>query len=183
MPLAERAFRNMSVIDQTEKAVPILVLRWPPDGDKWAVVVPCRISDSGIILAVPAGVMSDEELEEGNNAPPEALMGPSLTGQVGIQDSLDPSDLVEVLLVEFNMQVRTLIEKKTARSKRVVTGFKEGAVDALPSFRELNELVESWIHSGLLRVEDCVTAQEEEDPPPEPGMREVLSYLRRLETA
>lgn len=119
MPLAERAFRNMSVIDQTEKAVPILVLRWPPDGDKWAVVVPCRISDSGIILAVPAGVMSDEELEEGNNAPPEALMGPSLTGQVGIQDSLDPSDLVEVLLVEFNMQVRTLIEKKTARSKQI----------------------------------------------------------------
>lgn len=171
----------MSVIDQTEKAVPILVLRWPPDGDKWAVVVPCRISDSGIILAVPAGVMSDEELEEGNNAPPEALMGPSLTGQVGIQDSLDPSDLVEVLLVEFNMQVRTLIEKKTARSKRVVSGFKEVAVDALPSFRELNELVESWIHSGLLRVEDYVTAQEEEDPPPEPGMREVLSYLRRLE--
>ena len=181
MPLAERAFRSMSLINQTENAVPILVLRWPPDGDKWAVVVPCRISDSGIILAMPAGVMSEEEIDEGNNAPPEALMGPSLPGTASIQDSSEPSELVEVLLVEFNMQVRTLIEKKTARSTRVTTGFKQGALDVLPSFKDLNDLVEGWISSGVLRVEDYVTAQEEEAPPSTTDMREVLTYLRRLE--
>ena len=69
------------------------------------------------------------------------MVGPSAVVEVIMSGSDGPSQK-ELLLVEFNKSILPCLDKKLARSKKVITGFVEGW-DAMPDMVELEDEVEA----------------------------------------
>ena len=84
--------------------------------------------------------------------------------------------MLEVLIAEFNRDVRTKLDKKPSRSRRTIVAFDDDASN-LPNFAKLLAATESWIERVELRNDEFQTAMEEplEDP--------VLAQLQAMQAS
>lgn len=121
---------------------------------------PLRVCKTGMILALPRKAFSEEELEEAKNNPEEELLGPSQVVTTSIKGSTDFEAELAVVLVEFNMSVRSQLAKRTRKMTKAVIGFAED-LDSLPDLKELEEICATWLESGLVRNENFITANED----------------------
>lgn len=189
MPITEKGLKKIKLVNREDKEVDVLLLRWPPEGvSQHLVALLCRVGVDGIILALPKAGMDEETLMAGQRAPPEDMVGPNTVVEVTMLGSEGPAP-EELLLVEFNKTVLPFLEKKPARTKKVITGFVNGK-DLMPDLVELEEEIEEWLEHGEVRQSDYVTAAEGLPPPPgNPGeafnmekLDEVLVALGRLQS-
>lgn len=182
MPLAERGVLNLKVVNNQGQPVDQLCFRWPANGGAWFLALPLRKCSGGVILAVPKAAIPEEDLDEGQAAGPGNLMGPNVTVRCSLGNEGESMGEVEVILVEFTMAVRLQLELRTARSRRVVSGFGD-EVRELPNFVELEEHVTWWLETGAARNEDFLTAIEEEAPEAEaPAVNtELLEQFKELQ--
>ena len=187
MPITEKGLKKIKAVNRENKEVDVLLLRWPPEGvSQHLVALLCRVGVDGIILALPKNGVDEETLAAGQRAPPEEMVGPSAVVEVTMSGSDGPSQ-EELLLVEFNKSILPCLDKKPARTKKVITGFVEGR-DAMPDMVELEDEVEAWLEQGEVRQTDYVTAVE--GLPPSLAdqkdhtqkLDEVLVALGRLES-
>lgn len=159
MPIAERGILNLRVINGNGQPVDTLMLKWPAVGNEWHLALPVRVCATGLILALPKGALTDEDLEAGHAADPDALVGPSHEVRVSLTETPDVE--VDVVLVEFAMAIRLQLENRTARSRRVVNAFTEQTRDLqMPNIAELDEHMVAWLETGALRTDDFQTAAE-----------------------
>lgn len=159
MPIAERGILNLRVINGNGQPVDTLMLKWPAVGNEWHLALPVRVCATGLILALPKGALTDEDLEAGHAADPDALVGPSHEVRVSLTETPDVE--VDVVLVEFAMAIRLQLENRTARSRRVVNAFTEQTRDLqMPNIAELDEHMVAWLETGALRTDDFQTAVE-----------------------
>ena len=168
MPLTERAFLSLKTVGQ-EGSVDLLHLKDPGGGDQAILAIPIRVNKKGIILALPSGALSEEDLAKGADAEADELIGPSQEVQTVCES--EPSVEIAVVLVEFSFQVHKSLEKRTSRSKKKVLAFAED-LNRLPNLEELNVAAERWIVSGTLRHEEFLTCTEEP--------QDMLGMLRQL---
>ena len=94
--------------------------------------LPCRVSKKGLIMAVPGDGIAMEDLERGQQAEADDLLGPSLLITVGAEEEHDTQ--LEVMLVEFTVDVRHHLDRKDQRTRRQFLRFG--------SFAELDDAVE-----------------------------------------
>ena len=94
MPVAERALKTLKCVNPRGDEVDVLLLKWPADSDAWAICLPCRVSSTGIILAVPGDAIPEEDLERGQQAAADDLMGPNAQVTVSLQENAD--QIIEV---------------------------------------------------------------------------------------
>lgn len=80
------------------------------------------------------------------------MVGPNVTVKVPALGTEEDEDL-EVVLVEFDIKVRTLLEKKAPRTRKLYLGFAED-LKVMPSMTALDQKVEDWIQVGSMRRED-----------------------------
>ncbi|CAE7419993.1 BUB3.2 [Symbiodinium sp. KB8] len=148
--------------------VDLLCLKWP----------------TGVILAVPGQAISAEQLEEADDTGHQGLIGPNQIVMIRQQDSPEDSEeLLEVLMIEFGMDIHRQLEKRTPRSRRAIKGFVED-VGVLPSFTELNTRVEAWLEGGDLRLEEYFSAQEEAGQAKDQRSNDVvLQHLQALKAS
>ncbi|CAK9004203.1 Guanylate-binding protein 7, partial [Durusdinium trenchii] len=177
MPVAERALKTLKCVNPRGDEVDVLLLKWPADSDAWAICLPCRVSSTGIILAVPGDAIPEEDLERGQQAAADDLMGPNAQVTVSLQENAD--QIIEVQLVEFTLDVRHSLERRAPRSRRQHKRFADS--QDLPNFAELDDAVEGWVMSGSLRDTGWQTAQEAPVPEPQ-GLDQVLAALAKLES-
>ena len=177
MPVAERALKTLKCVNPRGDEVDVLLLKWPADSDAWAICLPCRVSSTGIILAVPGDAIPKEDLERGQQAAADDLMGPNAQVTVSLQENSD--QIIEVQLVEFTLDVRHSLERRAPRSRRQHKRFADS--QDLPNFAELDDAVEGWVMSGSLRDTGWQTAQEAPVPEPQ-GLDQVLTALAKLES-
>lgn len=177
MPVAERALKTLKCVNPRGDEVDVLLLKWPADSDAWAICLPCRVSSTGIILAVPGDAIPEEDLERGQQAAADDLMGPNAQVTVSLQENAD--QIIEVQLVEFTLDVRHSLERRAPRSRRQHKRFADS--QDLPNFAELDDAVEGWVMSGSLRDTGWQTAQEAPVPEPQ-GLDQVLTALAKLES-
>ena len=137
---------------------------------------PAHQSRGGAILALPVDQISEAEQLAGRAAREDALLGPSTQVTVGLEGGEDPDQMLEVLIAEFNRDVRTKLDKKPSRSRRTIVAFDDDASN-LPNFADLLAATESWIESVELRNDEFQTAMEEplEDP--------VLAQLQAMQAS
>ena len=174
MPLSERGVLSLRIVNDPA-GVDLLCFKWPVGaGSRWNLAIPLRTCSAGIILALPGQTISAE-----------TLIGPHQLVTVSPQGGTDASELLEVQMVEFAMEVHKQLEKKTPRTRRIIMGFT-GDVAVLPNLEELNTMVESWLEGGDLRLEEYFTAAEE-IPPQEPRApapnADILEHLQALKTS
>ena len=141
--------------------VDTLLMRWPPRGEaKWMVALPMRMARDGIILAIPCGVIPPETLREGETDP-MSLVGPHSEVSVGVDGERDRDVQLQVALVEFKSEVRSLLEVRPSRTKKTVVGFGEDPAQ-MPDLIDLFMACQEWIEGGHLRSDGYVTAVPEE---------------------
>lgn len=140
---------------------------------------PLRVCKTGMILALPRKAFSEEELEEAKNNPEEELLGPSQVVTTSIKGSTDFEAELAVVLVEFNMSVRSQLAKRTRKMTKAVIGFAED-LDSLPDLKELEEICATWLESGLVRNENFITANEDGLPLEEGSVAHEISNFREL---
>ena len=140
----------------------ILLLKDLAGEDRWYQAVPLIVNQKGAILALPGGAIDSDILQQGKDAPPEELVGPSKEFCVSTEGDPNVENTLVVLVVEFSPQVRQQLEKKPQRSRRTIVGFQED-LGALPCLEELLEATEQWIQTGCLRHEEFITCPEEGD--------------------
>ena len=160
MPLGERACLALKIVNSENLPVDLLALKWPAGGGDWYLALPLRVCPTGIILALPKNALSEEELDAGMEAAADALVGPNHVVRVSLGDSEVAE--VEVVMVEFSIEIRQQMELRTARSRRVLKGFADN-IRELPNLTELNDQVVSWLETGAVRVEEYMTALEVEE--------------------
>ena len=184
MPLAERGILSLRTVS-SEDGVDLLCLKWPTGpGSQWYLAIPLRTCPSGVILAVPGQAISAEQLEEADDTGHQGLMGSNQIVMIRQQDSPEDSEeLLEVLMIEFGMDIHRQLEKRTPRSRRAIKGFVED-VGVLPSFTELNTRVEAWLEGGDLRLEEYFSAQEEAGQAKDQRSNDVvLQHLQALKAS
>lgn len=123
-----------------------------PDSEESVLAIPCRLSPGGLILALPSQALDAETLEGGHEALEDDMVGPNVTVKVPALGTEEDEDL-EVVLVEFDVKVRTLLEKKAPRTRKLYLGFAED-LKVMPSMTALDQKVEDWIQVGSMRRED-----------------------------
>ena len=180
MPLSEKQVLELKCVGTPGAPVDQVVLKWPsaPDG-AFFLGVPLRVCKTGMILALPRKAFSEEELEEAKNNPEEELLGPSQVVTTSIEGSTDFEAELAVVLVEFNMSVRSQLAKRTRKMTKAVIGFAED-LDSLPDLKELEEICATWLESGLVRNENFVTANEDGLPLEEGSVAHEISKFREL---
>ena len=180
MPLSEKQVLELKCVGTPGAPVDQVVLKWPsaPDG-VFFLGVPLRVCKTGMILALPRKAFAEEELEEAKNNPEEELLGPSQVVTTSIEGSTDFEAELAVVLVEFNMSVRSQLAKRTRKMTKAVIGFAED-LDALPDLKELEEICATWLESGLVRNENFVTANEDGLPLEEGSVAHEISKFREL---
>lgn len=180
MPLSEKQVLELKCVGTPGAPVDQVVLKWPsaPDG-AFFLGVPLRVCKTGMILALPRKAFSEEELEEAKNNPEEELLGPSQVVTTSIEGSTDFEAELAVVLVEFNMSVRSQLAKRTRKMTKAVIGFAED-LDSLPDLKELEEICATWLESGLVRNENFITANEDGLPLEEGSVAHEISKFREL---
>lgn len=155
MPISSGSVKNLKVVNSRGKDVDLLLLKWPPDGEETVLAVPCRVSPGGLVLALPSQALDAETLEGGHEALEDEMVGPNAMVKVPTIGTEEDEELDVV----FDIKVRTLLEKKAPRSRRLYLGFAEDP-KVMPSMTALDQLVEDWIQAGQVRREDYYTAVE-----------------------
>ncbi|CAE7247502.1 unnamed protein product [Symbiodinium sp. CCMP2592] len=160
-------WRKGIVLTLFSEAVDLLLLKWPVKGEGLFLAIPCRVCDQGIILALPVNALPTQVLDEAAEGAGDGLVGPSWVTTVAAQGAEEDTEPLEILLVEFRMNVRLQLERRNPRTRRTVVGFTQD-LRVLPDFRELDDAVSGWIETGEERLEDYFTAAEELgiNPPP-----------------
>ena len=182
MPIAERGILGLKCVSGTDNPVDLLILRWPIGQDNFFLAIPLRVSTQGIILALPGPAIAADILEEANEGPDVGLLGPNLTMPVQAQ-GVDEEHLLDVLFVEFRMDIRKQLDRRTPNTRRTLIGF-EANLEVLPSFWELNDQVEAWLESGGDRLEEYHTAPEGEGAPaPTLDAASVLQQLQAMQSS
>lgn len=182
MPISSGSLKTLRVVNSRGKDVDLLLLRWPPDSEESVLAIPCRLSPGGLILALPSQALDAETLEGGHEALEDDMVGPNVTVKVPALGTEEDEDL-EVVLVEFDIKVRTLLEKKAPRTRKLYLGFAED-LKVMPSMTALDQKVEDWIQVGSMRREDYYTAVEPavEESSLLAKLDQVMSALGHLES-
>ena len=151
------------------------------DGSSLSMALVVLRRQSGLLLAVPIGVFSEESLAAGAAAEPGDQIGLSHQASVQAGAKIDLADeaqpvlsvgvLVDVLLVDVSEEIGRLLFPYDAQSHPVdiLHAFNAGAPNLVPMATELAQAVWDWIHDpGSGELVNFSSAEEGDAVPETP---------------